>query len=115
MIQSTSGLEGVVLDEGIMVTLTELTQFCRATDQVVELMVSEGLLRPLGNRPEEWRFSGVQIRRARRALRLQRDLELNLAGAALALDLLDEIEVLQARIRTLEFQLAPRVDDPTIR
>jgi chaperone modulatory protein CbpM len=108
MAQTTTDLVGVVLDEGLTVTLAELTEVCRASDQVVRLMVNEGLLRPTGTRPEEWRFSGVQIRRARRAVRLQRDLELNLAGAALALDLLDQIEALRARIRALEFQLGSR-------
>jgi chaperone modulatory protein CbpM len=108
MAKTTKDLVGVVLDEDLSFTLAELTEICRASDQVVRLMVYEGLLRPTGSRPEEWRFSGVQIRRARRAVRLQRDLELNLAGAALALDLLDEIEALHARIRALEFQMGPR-------
>ena len=37
-----------------------------------------------------------------RAHRLQRDLGLNLAGVALALELLDEIEALRSRISALE-------------
>ncbi len=40
----------------------------------------------------EWRFSGAALRRARLALRLERDLELNLAGVALALELMEELE-----------------------
>jgi chaperone modulatory protein CbpM len=100
---TTAGdLEGVVLDERVTVTFTELTQLCRSDDEVVRLLVAEGVLHPLGARPEEWRFSGVEIRRARRALRLQRDLDLNLAGTALAIDLLDEVDTLRARIRALE-------------
>ena len=43
----------------------------------------------------EWRFAGGALRRARTAARLQRDLELNLVGVALALDLMDEIERLR--------------------
>jgi chaperone modulatory protein CbpM len=34
-------------------------------------------------------------------LRLQHDFDIDLAGAALALDLLDEIEALRARLRAL--------------
>ena len=102
-----------MLDERVTVTLTELTQLCYADDQVVCLLVAEGVLHPLGTRQEEWRFSGLEVRRARRALRLQRDLELNLAGAALALDLLDEVETLRERVRVLEYQLGARRDrDP---
>jgi chaperone modulatory protein CbpM len=102
MTATASDLEGVVLDERVTVTLTELTQLCHSDVRVLRLLVAEGVLHPSGARQEEWRFSGIEIRRARRALRLRRDLELNLAGAALALDLLDEIESLRARIRALE-------------
>lgn len=45
-----------------------------------------------------WRFSGKSLRRARSAHRLQRDLGLNLAGIALVLDLMDELEVLLAQL-----------------
>jgi chaperone modulatory protein CbpM len=44
-------------------------------------------------------FSGCALLRARAALRLVRDLEVSVAGAALVLDLLDEIETLRARLR----------------
>jgi chaperone modulatory protein CbpM len=108
MRKTTTAMQGMVLDERLEVTLTELTRLCGASDTLVRQMVGEGLLRPQGRRPEEWHFSGIEIRRARRALRLQRELELDLSGAALAIDLLDEIETLRARIRALEYQLGAR-------
>ena len=40
-----------------------------------------------------------------RVIRLQHDLRVNLAGAALALDLLDEIDQLRARLRALDQEL----------
>jgi chaperone modulatory protein CbpM len=63
------------------------------------------MLHPRGSAPEHWCFSGIEVWRARRAQRLQQDLELNLAGAALALELLDEVERLRCRVRRLEHQL----------
>jgi len=39
------------------------------------------------------------LQRARTALRLTHDLELNAPGAALVLDLLDQIDTLRARLR----------------
>lgn len=98
-------IEGELLDEALRVTLTELTTICGSNGRTVRAMVTEGLLRPQGGNPAEWRFSGLEIRRARRALRLKHDLDLNLAGVALALDLLEEIEALRTRIRVLEQQL----------
>jgi chaperone modulatory protein CbpM len=47
----------------------------------------------------EWRFSGAQLRRARIALRLERDLGVNAAGVALALELLEELEQLRRERR----------------
>ncbi|MBK1699455.1 chaperone modulator CbpM [Thiococcus pfennigii] len=102
MRQTVIEIEGVLLDEGLTVTFTELGQLCGADAEAIERLVAEGVLRPVGRRREEWCFSGREIGRARRALRLLRDLELNLAGAALAVELLDEIEALRARLRLLE-------------
>ena len=47
----------------------------------------------------EWRFEGPSLRRARLALALTRELEINPPGVALALDLLDEIAALRASLR----------------
>jgi chaperone modulatory protein CbpM len=44
----------------------------------------------------------MHLQRARVALRLQNDLDVNLAGAALALELLDELDELRARVQRLE-------------
>ncbi|UHD16455.1 chaperone modulator CbpM [Thiocapsa bogorovii] len=61
----------------------------------------EGALTPSGEDPECWHFGGATLRRARVALRLTRDLELNAASTALVLDLLDEIDALRSRLRRL--------------
>lgn len=71
------------------------------TDWLITL-VEEGILVPSEPEPARWRFTGVHLRRARRVLRLQRDLNVNLAGAALALELLEELETLRARLAVLE-------------
>lgn len=88
-----------VVEEEIQLTLAELCQACRAPEEYVLAWVFEGVLEPSGERLQDWRFGGQSLRRARLALRLSRDLEINPAGVALALDLLDEIAVLQARLK----------------
>jgi chaperone modulatory protein CbpM len=98
-------LTGVVLDERISFTLSELSSTCQVPAEIVVDMVQEGLLEPEGSSPGEWRFTGHALWRARTALRLQRDLGANLAGVALALDLLDELQELRRRVRALEHQL----------
>lgn len=113
MPENTNALEGVILDERTVVTVTELTRVCGVSLEQVRSMVIEGMLHPRGSAPEQWQFTGVEVRRARRAQRLQQDLDLNLAGAALALDLLDEVETLRRRVRCLEHQLG-RLDDAEV-
>ena len=54
-----------------------------------------------GPAPEDWHFPGPQVRRAQRAARLMRDLELDLPATALVLELLEEVERLRARVRQL--------------
>jgi len=90
---------GTVIEED---TLT-LGQLCRAcgvhADWIISL-VEESIIEPQGEDIRLWRFSGASLVRARSALRLQRDLGVNLAGIALALDLMDELESLRAQMKT---------------
>jgi chaperone modulatory protein CbpM len=95
-------LSGDIMEEEVELTLTELCRACRlSTEEVVEL-VEYGVIEPRGREPRRWRFSGVSVRRVGRAARLQRDLGINVAGAALVLDLLEEIDRMQARLRRFE-------------
>ena len=72
-------------------------------------MVEWGLLEVEGNSPEEWRFDARALRRAQTAFRLQADLGVNLAGAAVIVELLDERGDLVRRLAQLEVLLQ---DDP---
>jgi chaperone modulatory protein CbpM len=91
----------VLVEEEIEFTLVELSRACRADSEQLRALVDEGALTPSGDDPQHWRFAGAALRRARTALRLTRDLDLNPAGAALVLDLLDEIEALRSQLRRL--------------
>ncbi|MDB5814323.1 MAG: MerR family transcriptional regulator [Rhodocyclales bacterium] len=96
-----SSLQGLIVEEEILLSLSELCQACRAREELITAWVMEGVLEPEGARPQEWRFAGHSLRRARLALRLTRDLEVNTAGIAVALDLMDEIATLKAQLRRL--------------
>jgi chaperone modulatory protein CbpM len=91
-----TSLHGIVLDEQVTFTLRELSNACGIQTDLVIQMVDEGVIEPAA-RGSEWEFHGSSLVRAQRALRLVRDLDLNWPGAALALDLLDELERLQRR------------------
>lgn len=65
-------------------------------------LVEEGVIEPVGADQSHWHFRGHCLRRVRIVQRLQSDLGINLAGAALALELLEEVEALRSRIAVLE-------------
>jgi chaperone modulatory protein CbpM len=96
---SLSLMQGVIVEEEVLLTLVELCQACNAEEENVRAWVLEGVLEPLGESPQEWRFKGDALRRARLAWRLSHDLDINPPGVALALDLLDEIATLRARLQ----------------
>ena len=99
----TETLSGILLDEQSELSLNELSRACSSSAEWIIALVEEGALEPSANiaqlQQTQWRFSGSSLQRARTAMRLQRDLGINLAGVALAMDLLDEIEELRGRLR----------------
>ena len=94
-------LTGYILEEQTQITLADLCRACAVhAERIIEL-VDEGVLEPIGREPARWRFGGASLRRASVALRMQTDLGVNLAGAALALQLLEEVNALRARLRAM--------------
>ena len=94
-----AGTSVVVIDEQTWFTLDDLSRACQVERTRVTWLVQEGVLEPIGEAPEQWRFNGPALGRARTALRLQHDFELDTAGTALVLDLLQEIESLRSRLK----------------
>lgn len=85
------------------VTMRELCRvFELRADEVVEL-VEFGVVEPVrGRSPSDWYFSATAIARVRRALRLRHDLQIDYAGVALVLDLLEEVRDLRSRLHALD-------------
>jgi chaperone modulatory protein CbpM len=98
-------LSGEIYEECAILSVDELSRLCAVDRTYIVELVEEGVLSvvSLGSRVVEidasqWRFSGSALRRARTALHLQRDLEINLPGVALALELLEELEELRREL-----------------
>jgi len=94
-----TSMRGLVVEEEVQLTLVELCQACGTEREHVLAWVFEGVLEPVGDSPQRWRFCGDSLRRARLARRLSFDLEINPPGVALAVDLLDEIAALRTRLQ----------------
>jgi chaperone modulatory protein CbpM len=95
MATNLSVLQCQVVEEEVQMTLADLCRVCDADSELVLQLVEHGVIEPLGSAPQSWVFTGASLQRTRTALRLLRDLELNLPGAALAVDLLEQIARLQ--------------------
>jgi len=93
-------IEGSIVENELHMTIVELSHASRTPEEMIMSWVSEGVLSPSGSTPQDWRFSGDSLRRAKTAAHLTHDLELNVPGVALALELLDEIAQLRTRLQT---------------
>ena len=85
-------------------SLDELCDVCQVPSGFVFELIEYAILHPEGEE-DAWIFNVSQLARLQTTMRLQRDLEVNLAGAALVLDLLDEIEDLENKVALLEKHL----------
>jgi chaperone modulatory protein CbpM len=90
-------LTGTIFDQSAILTIKDLSRMCNVEERHIVEFVEEGVLNVVEAR-SEWHFTGDALRRARLAVRLERDLELNLAGVALALDLIEELQQLRREL-----------------
>lgn len=90
----------IVVDDA-QITLTTFCDRACVTTQLAIEMVDHGILNPVNTKQEPLCFAETEVRRAQIALRLHRDLGVNLAGAALALELMDEIRALKKHTNRL--------------
>lgn len=98
-------LTGMLVEEQADLSVEDISRACsRSTEWVIEL-VEQGVLDPTGESRHGWRFSGTSLVRARVARRLQRDLNINVEGVALAIELMEEIKSLRERLSCIEVNL----------
>ncbi|HID72446.1 TPA: chaperone modulatory protein CbpM [Candidatus Micrarchaeota archaeon] len=83
----------------------DFDEMCRLTAVKGEFLlelVDHGVLEPHGQTQPEWRFTQEQLRLCRRALSLRRDLDVNVPGIGVTLQLLQEVEQLRKKVALLE-------------
>lgn len=95
-------------ENALVYTMKELCQACRVDQDYVIELVAHGIIEPRDGGQRAWHFTTAEVSRTRRAHRLHQDLELNLEGVALALELMDQNRRLKERVRFLE-QLMERL------
>ena len=95
-------ISGSVFDDSTKISIVELCEVCCIDRKQVDEMIEEGILEPTGGGRERQRLPYNSVHRTRTVIHLQRDLGVNLAGAALALELLERIDALRSRLRVVQ-------------
>jgi chaperone modulatory protein CbpM len=88
----------MIFEQTTVLTTSELGRLCTVEIQRIVELVEEGILIVDSEAGGEWRFAPSSLRRARTAIRLQKDLGINISGVALVIELLDEIAALRRQI-----------------
>lgn len=92
---------GVLIEDTSTLSLDEVCQKYRIPQELLHEMIEYGFF---ANQPEQGQQVALdqkELRRIESAFRLHRDLEINLPGVALALDLLEEIEKMRHELDIL--------------
>ena len=91
-------LSGNLLDESWL-TLEEVAAACTVETHWLERHIEEGLFAEAECVDGTWRFTSLQMRRARRMHEMERVFDAEPELAALVADLLEELDALRARLR----------------
>lgn len=91
--------EGILFEEQTPLSVNQLSERCMISKVEIEELVYEGVIEPLKVHEELWSFSSETLWRVKKVQRLRRDLDLNIPGAALTMQLLDRIEELEKMLK----------------
>ncbi|MEM1244246.1 MAG: chaperone modulator CbpM [Pseudomonadota bacterium] len=91
-----------IIDDNFKISFTKLCEYCHSEETFVHTLIEFGLIEPLDKREAELHFDATALQRTQKALRLQRDLAINMEGIALVLDLLDEVTELRQQLELLK-------------
>ena len=78
-------------------TLTEIIEITQTSEAFIQELIDFGILIP-----RDQVFSLEHLQRIKTVQHLQQDLEINMAGAAMVLELLDQIDEMEERLAFFE-------------
>lgn len=93
-------------DTFLKITMTELCQSQSITQELVVEIVEYGIAEPIeGNQQKEWVFDSSSVHWLKKAIRLNRELEIDWVAVAMVIDLLRQKEALQRENKNLHLLL----------
>lgn len=92
---------GVIVEETTTISFNDVCQKYQISKELLLEMVEYGIFSSEATKTESVHFSQKDLRKIESAFRLHHDLEINLPGVALALELLEKIEQLNDELSIL--------------
>jgi chaperone modulatory protein CbpM len=96
---SAPAVHAELVDAAALCSIDELSVACNVDPDWIAELVEHGVIEPIGRGRSDWKFTSLTIVRAAKARRLERDLNLDLPGLAVVLDLLDQIDDLRVQLK----------------
>lgn len=84
-----------IIDDNNLLTLEEICRAIHVDNDLMIQLIEYHIIQPKGSSQKEWAFDHLALRRAKLARNFYYDLEVNLAGIGLLLDMIDRIEELE--------------------
>jgi len=88
-----------IIDENNTLTFDEICHALNAEQDLILQLIEYHIIQPKGASQKNWAFDHVSLKRARLARNFYYDLEVNLSGIGLLLDMLEHIEALEKQTR----------------
>lgn len=106
---TTVVIEEQQLDEPeVRLSLSEVCERCGLKQTLVIELVELGLVTPETAASDRWQFQVSALPTLQQAVRLRRELDLDWQGVAVAMDLLEQVQMLRQQVHCLERQLGVR-------
>lgn len=86
-----------IIDNDNLLSFEEICRAIHADDDLIVQLIEYHVIQPKGSSKKNWQFDHIALKRARLARNFYYDLEVNLAGVALLIDMLEKIEELEKR------------------
>lgn len=102
MMDNQTVVTAVLIDEHTTISIVDVCQRCGISEDVLLEMIEHGLFSQQVAYSKNMYFDEKKIGRIQAASRIQHDLDVNVPGVVLVLELLDELEQLRNQLHILQ-------------
>src|SRR3990167_3045166 len=95
-------ISGSLISQDTVLTFEEICRAVHADDELIIQLIEYHIIQPKGSSKKNWKFDDAALKRVRLARNFYYDLEVNLQGIALRIDMLEKIEMLETEIEKRE-------------